>query len=60
MRYILLIIGCILLLLGALKVYVVFSNPSFGPELIGEATVLVLGAIVCFAIFAKVGKKKEE
>jgi hypothetical protein len=49
-----------LLLLGAFKVYGVFRNPNSGPELMADATLMVLGAIVCFAIFAKVGRKKEK
>lgn len=60
MRYILLAIGIVLILLAALKVYVVFQRPNVGPELMADATMLTLGAIACFAIFTKVGKKKEE
>jgi uncharacterized membrane protein len=58
MRYIFLVIGIVLLLLGALKVYGVFLRPNVGPELMADATFRALGAIVCFAIFAKSGKKK--
>jgi hypothetical protein len=59
MRYIFLIVGIILALLAALKTYFVFKNPNAGPELMADATMLALGAIVCFALFAKIGKKKK-
>jgi len=58
MRYIFLVIGIILALLAALKFYFVFERPNVGPELMADATMFALGAIVCFAIFAKIGKKK--
>jgi hypothetical protein len=58
MRYILLLIGFVLLLLAAFKVYGVFLHPNVGPELMAEATLRVLGAIVLFAVFAKTRKKE--
>jgi hypothetical protein len=58
MRYLLLIPSIILVLLAVLKVYLVFKNPNVGPELMADATMLSIGAIIFLAIFWKLGKKK--
>jgi hypothetical protein len=58
MRIIAIIIGLILSLLAAFKVYGAIRFPGIGPELVADATLFGLGAVACFAIFVKVGKKK--
>jgi len=58
MRYILLAVGIILIFYASAKVFLVFHRPNVGPELMADATLAVLGAIVCFAVSAKSGKKK--
>jgi hypothetical protein len=58
MRYLFLAGGILLMLYAGAKTYVVFQRPAFGPELLADATFAVLLAVVCFTVFAKVGKKK--
>lgn len=58
MRYLFVPVGILLTLYAVAKVYLAFHRPQVGPELIADATLAVLGAVVCFAIFAKVGKTK--
>src|ERR1051325_3027380 len=57
MRYIFVSIGSILVLYATAKVYLVFQHPNVGPELMADATLAALGAIVCFAVSVKVGPK---
>jgi len=58
MRYIFLVIGIILILLAALKVHIVFQRPNIGAELMADATLMALGAAVCFVLFKKIGRNK--
>jgi Ni,Fe-hydrogenase I cytochrome b subunit len=57
-RLLVLAAGIILVLLASLKVYVAFHRANIAPELVTDATILTLGAIMCFALFAKLGKEK--
>jgi hypothetical protein len=58
MRLLVLAVGIILMLLASLKVYAAFHRANVGAALMADATMLTLGAIVCFAVFAKMGKEK--
>jgi hypothetical protein len=58
MRYIFIPIGLGLVLYAAAKVYLVFHHPNVGPALMADATLGMLGAILCFAAFVKTKGKK--
>jgi hypothetical protein len=60
MRYLLAFIGILLIAFAGLKTYVVFHRPDIGPEMMADATMAALGAIVCFAIAAKLKKRQSE
>jgi hypothetical protein len=60
LRYIFLIIGIILILIAGVKTYFAFQRPNVASALTVDATFCALGAILCFAIFAKTGKKKSK
>lgn len=59
MRYILALVGILLMAFAGLKTYVVFKRPDIGPEMLADATVAALGGIVCFAVAAKLKKRSE-
>ena len=45
---------------AGLKTYVVFHRPDIGPEMMADATIAALGAIVCFAIGAKLKNRQSQ
>ena len=58
MRYPLILVGSVLVIYAAAKVILVFQGSNLGPEYITDATLAVLGGIVCFGVAFKTDKKK--
>ena len=58
-RYILALVGILLIAFAGLKTYVVFKRPDIGPEMMADATIAALGGIICFVIAAKLKKRSE-
>jgi hypothetical protein len=59
MRYVLALVGILLMAFAGLKTYIVFKRPDIGPEMLADATMAVLGGIVCFAVAARLKKRSE-
>jgi hypothetical protein len=53
------LVGVLLIGFAGLKTYVVFHRPDIGPEMMADATMAALFAIVCFAIASKLKKRAE-
>jgi hypothetical protein len=59
MQYILALVGILLIGFAGLKTYVVFHRPDVALEMMAYATMAALGGIVCFAIAAKLKRRRE-